>query len=68
MEEKKPYPTWTCIRCAMEAGGRQASLSTFHYDKCDVCGKDKAVTQPRDFGYPNFKGFDQLSRFENSEE
>jgi hypothetical protein len=22
---------------------------------CDVCGKFESVTQPRDFGYPDFK-------------
>lgn len=28
--------------------------STYHQGVCDVCGKEKPVTQPRDFFYPDF--------------
>lgn len=55
------YPDWVCKECVNAAGGsskRSRALcrmvATFHKGKCGVCGKEKYVTQPRDFGYPNF--------------
>lgn len=58
MSKLKPYPTWVCLECAYKAGGMfpQGLISTFHKGKCDVCGKSKAVTEPRDYGYPKFGG------------
>lgn len=61
----KPYPTWCCYDCGWEA--RKATLneyplkpmtgvSTYHVETCQVCGSEVSVTQPRDFGYPNFEG------------
>ena len=38
----KPLPEW--------------HLATYHMDTCDVCGVYKEVTEPRDFGYPEFEG------------
>ena len=29
-------------------------ISTFHTAKCDVCGHEESVTEPRDFFYPDF--------------
>lgn len=54
----KPYPVWVCDKCALDAseGEKPISLSTYHAGICDVCTKNKAVTEPRDFGYPKFKG------------
>ena len=53
------YPSWVCWDCghkaAKEQGKRINSVSTFHEgDRCGVCGEAKPVTEPRDFGYPNF--------------
>lgn len=30
------------------------SVSTFHTGKCDVCGEETAVTEPRDYFFPDF--------------
>lgn len=48
------YPTWVCAECGLKASGRHAGVATWHEDVCDVCGQKKTVTEPRDFGYPNF--------------
>jgi hypothetical protein len=51
------YPNWVCYNCGHKAQSdphKIASLSTWHLDTCDVCGKYESVTQPRDFGYPQF--------------
>ena len=53
------YPTWICGDCGHKAQPdkrRIFDLSTWHKDKCGVCGKVKLVTEPRDFGYPTFDG------------
>ena len=55
----KPYPEWVCRTCGHKAQPDKSklfSLSTWHQDKCGVCGEIKGVTEPRDFGYPKFKG------------
>ena len=51
------YPPWTCSECAHEAGGKwpDGHVGTFHNNICPVCGEEKAVTEPRDYGHPNFK-------------
>lgn len=56
---KKPYPAWTCADCAIEAGGSTPSghISCWHDGECSICGEITAVTQPRDFRYPKYKGF-----------
>ena len=43
-----------CNRCATDAGGVCNHPATWHVGKCDVCGNETAVTEPRDFGYPKF--------------
>ena len=49
------YPTWVCNDCGLKAsGGKCFTVSTFHMSICDVCKEDKAVTEPRDFYYPDF--------------
>ena len=46
---------WVCQECGSKAsGGKQFEISTWHEDKCDVCGEVKMVTEPRDFFYPDF--------------
>jgi hypothetical protein len=49
--KEKPYPSWTCVPCGLKHGGKAKLVSTFHYGKCDVCGKNAEVTEPRDFGH-----------------
>ena len=54
--EQASYPRWVCERCALAAGGHLAGESaTWHYDTCEVCAVKTAVSQPRDFGYPDFR-------------
>lgn len=56
--KKKHYPTWVCWDCGTKASGirgYRGGCSTYHDGVCEVCWKEKAVTQPRDFGYPEFK-------------
>lgn len=56
IKSEKNYPKWTCKECAEKAGGKlRGTATTWHYDICGVCGEEKAVTEPRDFGYPKFK-------------
>ena len=65
MKKLKPYPGWVCLDCgnnASEKAGNKPtafSCSTIHYGICDVCGEKKAVTEPRDFFYPQFKGHEK---------
>lgn len=52
---KKDYPNWACAECGKEHGSRTSSIASWHYGKCDVCGKNNHVTEPRDFGhFPNW--------------
>lgn len=50
------YPSWICTECAYRHGGTmpEGHLATWHIGTCGVCGKEKEVTQPRDFRYPKF--------------
>lgn len=54
----KPYPVWVCRSCALAAGWKpgKPGVSTIHAGVCDVCGEWEYVTEPRDYGYPRFKG------------
>lgn len=46
----------TCLRDRANRPNKLAySISTYHKDYCDFCGEDKAVTEVRDFFYPDFK-------------
>ena len=55
--KKAKYPEWICSSCAEQNGGKmpETHLACWHFDECGVCGYRKAVTQPRDFGYPKIK-------------
>ena len=62
MPKLKPYPSWICVSCGLK-GLREMnktlpenSIATFHFGTCDVCGKEKPVTEPRDYLHPKFKG------------
>jgi hypothetical protein len=45
------YPRWICLDCGNKYGRRAGGVCTMHVGKCDVCGEEKSVTEPRDFGY-----------------
>jgi hypothetical protein len=56
------YPTWNCCACAEAHGGKArggAPSSASHFGVCDVCEKEKFVTSPKDFGYPDYPLLDQ---------
>ncbi|MBU4331607.1 hypothetical protein KKD19_05980 [Patescibacteria group bacterium] len=48
------HPYWVCQECGSEASeGRQFEVSCWHPGTCDICGKEKEVTEFRDFFYGN---------------
>lgn len=50
-----PYPGWACVPCGKTHGKKLKEVATFHFGKCDVCGKNAPVSEPRDFGhFPNW--------------
>jgi len=53
MDSLKEYPDWTCDDCAKKYGDKwpEGHLATYRVGTCDVCGKKKFVTQPRDWGH-----------------
>lgn len=46
------YPAWVCSSCGAKYGrGAPAGhVCTVHIGVCGICGKERAVTEPRDFG------------------
>ena len=44
-------PAWTCYECGRLYGSFKCGTATWHHGECGACGKFKAVTEPRDFGY-----------------
>lgn len=50
------YPKWNCRECAIKYGGKYppGHISSWHQGTCGVCGEEKSVTEPRDYGYPNY--------------
>ena len=55
----KLYPAWMCHDCGVAARGgplRALAGAAYYKSKCEVCGKVRSVTEPRDYGYPEFKG------------
>lgn len=51
------YPAWTCSECATAAGGRLRNPegTTWHVGYCPLCDRRTALTEPRDYGWPDFK-------------
>jgi hypothetical protein len=48
---QRTHPAWVCHDCGTRYGRRvPGEASTWHIDTCDVCGQEKPVTQPRDYG------------------
>ena len=45
------YPKWACLECGKKHGRMVPEVSSWHYGKCDVCTKNRSVTEPRDFGH-----------------
>lgn len=50
------YPTWVCFPCGYKYGRwnakqRAEHICTIHTGICDICGQERAVTEPRDFGH-----------------
>ena len=39
------------------------NVSTFHKGTCDICGKDKDITELRDFFYPSDKAMSYIKRY-----
>ena len=59
----KLYPDWVCVDCGNAAGrggDSRSHLATFHFDVCDVCKIQTAVTQPRDFCNPTLADFNRV--------
>lgn len=53
----KPYPSWVCSPCGSQVSKRKGGwLATWHTGRCDVCGEVRMVTEPQDFGSPDFPG------------
>lgn len=52
MKQNKKYGTWICDACGWKYGKRVIEISTYHEDTCDYCGRIKAVTESRDWGFP----------------
>lgn len=46
-----PRICWICSECAKSKGGYwpEGHVGTFHDGKCDVCEREKLVTEPRDY-------------------
>jgi len=54
------YPLLICFDCGNKAQPDKRkinSIATYHESTCDVCGEKKAVTQTRDYGYPDPHAF-----------
>jgi len=45
------YPQWICRECGMKYGKKECGVATWHFGKCDICGQETSVTEPRDFGH-----------------
>ena len=43
------------LKSPINKGKTQFSVSTWYEGRCDVCGKERAVTEARDFGYCIFE-------------
>jgi hypothetical protein len=53
-KKKKKYPDWICNSCGSLYGKRPDGNpygATYHLDACDICGEEREVTEPRDFGH-----------------
>ena len=44
------HPAWVCNDCGQDHYGVPNAISTWHTGKCGICGEERSVTEPRDFG------------------
>ena len=51
MKYSADQPVWVCAPCGETWGTKACGIATWHVNQCDVCGKNRAVTEPRDYGY-----------------
>lgn len=42
---------WVCQECGSKHSKKQYQVSTWHIGICDICKKEKPITQLRDFYY-----------------
>ena len=49
MQYRGKQITWLCQDCGKRLSKKQFDCSTWHKGKCDICGEEKDVTEPRDF-------------------
>jgi len=51
------YPNWVCHVCGLKAMKKakiklsSPMICTSHDGVCDICGKKRSVTEPRDYGH-----------------
>ena len=47
------YPIWVCFPCgnAYGRGAPEGHTCTAHRGTCGICGQERLVTEPRDFGH-----------------
>lgn len=57
LQELGEYPKYVCEKCAVKGGGKIPAhhIACWHMDICPCCGHLRAVTKPRDYGYPKIK-------------
>lgn len=56
------YPRRICTSCGLFYGHKPHWPSTYHMAPCGVCNESKMVTEPRDFGFPDFPGHENINR------
>lgn len=55
LKQLSSYPTWICADCGEKYGKRNVGTACWHIDKCEICGEEKACTEPKDFGHLDLK-------------
>ena len=43
---------WVCLDCGRKHGKYEPADATWHIGTCSMCGRELAVTEPRDFVRP----------------
>ena len=53
MKTIERYPVFICFECGKEYGKGmpEGHVCTVHVGRCDICGRETSVTEPRDFGH-----------------
>lgn len=56
------YPFLICSDCGNKYGkAPKGNQATFYFGNCGWCNQVKAVTEPRDFGYPRWSSRDPVA-------